>query len=197
MTTPADPLLLEEQTKYRKVWSHQQYRKYSPGEQLVPVMHAAVKGDPDDQTLLDLGCGSGRASMRLYELGFRVTMADFIYDIECLDPDIKGAQEYIQLNAWGENWPDRKWDWIYCCDMLEHLPPKKVEHALVNIRDHADHAFLSIHFGDDMFGRLVGKKLHLTVRPFVWWVEKLRGHGTVRQARDMAGNGVFVIDFNH
>jgi hypothetical protein len=70
-----------------------------------------------------------------------------------------------------------------------------VDKVLDNIAQHVDRCFFSIHFGPDHFGQVVGHPLHLTVKPFEWWVVKLAQFGTVKQARDLLGMGVFDVQY--
>jgi hypothetical protein len=45
----------------------------------------------------------------------------------------------------------------------------------------------------DHFGAQIGHPLHLTVQPFEWWVAKLGEFGTVKNARDLIGEGAFDV----
>ncbi|MHA2085554.1 MAG: hypothetical protein ACXABD_17500 [Candidatus Thorarchaeota archaeon] len=56
-----------------------------------------------------------------------------------------------------------------------------------------DGVFFSIAFAPDYFGRFVGEPLHLNVKPFVWWRDRLAGMGNLIEARDLLGEGVFYV----
>lgn len=135
-------------------------------------------------TLVDIGCGTGRAAKALDKGGFKATLMDFAHNA----PEV--VLPYVQCNIFGK-WPDRRWDYGYCCDVMEHLPPEKVDKALKNIFEHCDKVFFTIHFGQDNFGAAIGHPLHLTVQPFTWWRDKLREYRTLKDARDLIGMGVF------
>jgi hypothetical protein len=53
--------------------------------------------------------------------------------------------------------------------------------------------FLTVSLVPDSFGVWAGKSLHQSVFPFVWWRDALRELGTVVEARDLIGNGVFFV----
>lgn len=174
-------MAISEKKKYEQLWQINQYRKYSPGEEAIPVFRqlARKKG-----TLLDIGCGTGRAGNKLNELGWKVTLLDFAdnapeVDLPFLNKslfDIEGEYEYG-----------------YCCDVMEHLSPRRVNKALKTITSHVKNAFFSIHFGPDNFGNVIGHPLHLTVKPFTWWRDKLKEYGKLKDARDCIGIGYYYV----
>ena len=53
--------------------------------------------------------------------------------------------------------------------------------------------FLSIALVPDQFGILVGRPLHLTVKPFTWWRDRIRELGTVAECRDLIDAGLFLV----
>lgn len=137
-------------------------------------------------TLVDIGCGTGRAGVELAKK-HDVTLMDFIPD--AVDEFV--TLPFVRQNLWAR-WPRRRWDYGYCCDVLEHMPPERVDAVLANIRKHCTRkVFFSIHFEQDQFGAIVGHPLHLTVKPFVWWRDKLREYWTLHDARDLIGMGAF------
>lgn len=183
----ATNLAASERAKYERVWAVDEYRAHSPGEWALPLFRQMVR--KRDATLLDLGCGTGRAGRQLAALGFEVTLADLVpaaVDVNDLP--------FVKINAWGR-WPSQCYDWVYCCDVLEHVPIECVERTLRNIARHCDQLFATIHFGEDHFGQVIGHPLHLTVRPFLWWVDILGEFGTVIDARDLMGMGAFRVRF--
>lgn len=179
----AGDTLRHERVKYERCWADPRYREYSPGEAMLPLFRRMVRRR--EGKLLDLGCGTRRAGQALHKLGFEVQLADLVPG--CLDPGVR--LPFRKLNVWGQ-WPTYDYDWVYCCDVMEHLPPEKVDRSLGNIARHTRQAFFSIHFGPDVFG---DGHLHLTVRPFTWWRDKLAEYGEVTDARDLIGMGVFRL----
>jgi SAM-dependent methyltransferase len=138
-------------------------------------------------TLADIGCGTGRAGVRLSGT-FDVTLIDFAKN--ALDPgiDLPFIRADITRHIPG------MYDYGYCCDVMEHIEPRKVDKTLKNILAACKSVFFSIHFGPDNFGRLVGHPLHLTQECFVWWRDKLKLFGELKDARDFLGYGVFYVE---
>lgn len=175
-------LAATERAKYERIWRKDSYRAYSPGEQAIPIFAQLVR---KRGSLLDIGCGTGRAGAALRDRGYDVTLMDFAANAP--EPDLP----FINQNLWTA-WPHgRRWDYGYCCDVMEHIPPKKVDAVLRNIFEHCGRVFFSIHFGEDNLGKLIGHPLHLTVQPFTWWRDKLREYREVKDARDLIGVGTF------
>ena len=142
-------------------------------------------------TLVDLGCGTGRAGLALSELGFQVTLMDFAGN--AIDSQIDGKLPFVDRDLCGWWPPKEHWDWGYCCDVMEHLPPEQVCPVLERITAHCSNVFFTIHFGPDHFGELIGHPLHLTVQPFAWWRGVLKIYGELIEARDLMGMGVFRL----
>lgn len=148
---------------------------------MLPIFRQIVK---KRGTLLDIGCGTGRAGEKLNDGGWQVTLMDFAENA----PEVQ--LPFIRQCLWSR-WGSQRWDYGYCCDVMEHLPPEKVNAALKNIFAHCDNVFFSIHFDEDQFGAVIGHPLHLTVQPFTWWRDKLGEYSTVKDARDLIGMGTF------
>ena len=85
-------------------------------------------------------------------------------------------------------------DYIYCCDVLEHLPTQYTMLAVDQLlRVAKKGVFLSIFFIQDGYGPWVGRPLHLTVLPFTWWRDALREIADVVDARDCNEFGIFYL----
>lgn len=172
---------------YETCWALPAYRTYSPGEEALPLFGQMVN---PGGTLADIGCGTGRAGAHLSE-AFDVTLIDFAKN--ALDPGIQ--LPFLRADI-TKRIPGR-YDYGYCCDVMEHIEPKKVDKVLSNLFEACSSVFFSIHFGPDNFGRLVGHPLHLTQECFAWWRDKLKGYGELVDARDLLGHGVFYVDGGH
>ena len=73
---------------YEKMWAVDGYRNRSPGEELVPYFLEWAGDIPSGSTIIDWGCGTGKASKLLYEqTDLDITMIDFAEN--CLDDDIR------------------------------------------------------------------------------------------------------------
>ena len=128
--------------------------------------------------------------------GFQVTPIDLVDN--CLDPDAHDVvgSRFVEACLWNPI-PVPKATYGYACDVLEHIPPEKVDDVIVNILDRCYEAFFLINFEMDHFGDEVGERLHLTIQPFGWWVETLKHHGTVIDARDLIQEGLFRVVRTH
>lgn len=154
-----------EREKYERIWSHKDYHANSPGERLAPYFLKCVPFKPK-QTVIDLGCGTARASRELIAAGLQVYLLDHV---NAVDPSIK--LPFISANLWAL--PSlRGFDWFYCCDVMEHIPTEKVDRVLDNIAALTTKGgfFQIALFPDEWHGEV----LHLTVESGEWWVKKLK-----------------------
>ncbi len=161
-------LSLEERLKYEEVWSIDQYRVISPGENAVDDFCTVISKPTD---IIDLGCGTGRASLELQSLGHSVHMVDIAGN--CLDEAVKEAVDeglltFKQQCLWSKQLP--KATWGFCCDVMEHIPEDRVDNVLANIMQSVDACYFQIHMGRDVFGpKYMDTALHLTVKEQDWW----------------------------
>jgi SAM-dependent methyltransferase len=174
-----------EHKKYQRMWTEVAgYRSNSPGEGLVKKFLAVADWE-DGDSLVDLGCGPGRASLLLQDNGLRVTMLDIAG--EALDKSVKVragilGMVFIEQNLWDVYLSIHgRFDWLYCCDVLEHIPTEHVDATLNNMRAMTGKgAFLQIALWDDSFGNKIGETLHLTVKPIPWWREKIESRWNIK-----------------
>jgi hypothetical protein len=165
-----------EQYKYEKAWEHGAYRNYSPGESI--VQYYINRCSPRPGRLIDFGAGTGRAALELHKRGYDVSMVDIATN--CLDHQVRSeiGDRLVVGNLWGKlDLP--KAPEGFCTDVMEHIPPERVDAVIDNIIGLCDRVFFQICLVDDRFGDEIGEHLHLTVQPYEWWLEKLSGYGTV------------------
>lgn len=189
-----------ERETYDTVWSLPSYADHSPGATLVPMfqaMSADLRAGVFSPTVLDAGCGSGKGALALKAAGYDVTLCDLTpngliseakglrFAEACLWQPLKPQLPYALMGAW---------DFVYCCDVLEHIPPEFTMLVLRNLLDVTRLGlFLNISTEPDVFGAMAGKPLHQTVRPFVWWRDHLAELGRVVEARDLVRSGVYLV----
>lgn len=188
---------------YADLWSSvSSYKRNSPGEQYAATFHALVQDA--GATVLDAGCGEGRGLVALAKLGYVVAGLDltdaglsaeaatFPFMQETIWNDLHEAVNLFHASpthAYGS-----KPDYVYCCDVLEHLPPQFTMLAVDQlVRIAKKGVFLSIFFIQDGYGPWVGRHLHQTVQPFVWWRDSLRERHAVVEARDCHEFGIFYV----
>jgi len=180
----------QERDKYAEIWSLREYRDaHSPGvenvERFMKVMHPR-----QGSTTIDVGCGSGHAGLELARRG----LFSWYLDITDAGLDQTVPREYfIQQPAWAK-WPGKYFDYGFCCDVLEHIPPEYALLVCDRIIDRCGVAWLQICNQPDNFGpKLLGEPLHLTVRTYSWWLMRLATLGNVIDARDLCGVSLFVV----
>lgn len=166
---------LTEYEKYQRMWQLPEYRDYSPGEELVGTF--LEKAWPrKDETIVDFGCGTGRAGWKLHRMGYNVTLTDFVEnsrDLEARNLPFRQAdlsQPDLQLS-------EHPADVGYCTDVMEHIPPAQVEQVVRNVMHNAGRVFFQISTVDDACGALINQELHLTVQPHKWWLALFEGMG--------------------
>jgi len=157
--TPVEEL--SEQEKYQRMWAHDAYRTLSPGEECVDTFLEVCK---PDGLVIDFGCGTGRAALKIKEYGCYVQLIDFTDNSR--DPAASelafrqhDLTEPLALMA----------KWGYCTDVMEHIAPESVDKVINNIMAVAKTTFFQISTVPDNLGAIIGQQLHLTVRPHSWW----------------------------
>lgn len=189
-------ILATERATYEDVWSSVDgYAEHAPGEHWLPVFLDMVGKPKHGTTALDAGTGSGKGALALKAAGFDVTLCD-VTDAGLVE-DAK-ALPFVEACLWREipkALPMRyAYDYVYCTDVLEHIPPEFTMLVIDQLLQVAKRGvFLSISLVPDQFGVWVGKSLHQTVRPFVWWRDHLAELGEVIEARDCAMTGVYLV----
>ena len=194
LLTTREDALYDEREKYEAIWTHEQYQNSgSPGSYWAERAFRPITRARPPAYVLDLGCGAGAGASTLRGNGFRVAGLDLVSAQFKLD-DVPFFEqtlwEPIPLNpATG-----RKWSYGFCCDVMEHLPTEYVDPALACMAKACNRVFFSISHMHDKGGVLIGKPLHLTVKPFEWWVAKLKEHfGEIAHGRDLIGEGLYFV----
>jgi hypothetical protein len=77
----------------------------------------------------------------------------------------------------------------FCTDVLEHIPTEDVDKVLNNCLNACQNVFFQIATEDDVMGALIGHPLHLTVKPYSWWLQKFAEKGCkVMWSQETSGN---------
>lgn len=182
--TPVEKLT--EQEKYVRMWSHDAYRTVSPGEESVNTFLEIVR---PDGFVIDFGCGTGRAALKIKEYGCFVMLLDFTENSR----DEAAIDLPFRQHDLLEPIPYRA-KYGYCTDVMEHIAPENVDRAIRNIMDSAKSTFFQISTVPDAMGAIIGQQLHLTVQPFAWWEKKLSQYGEIRWSDDQGNAAFFYID---
>ena len=189
--------LTDEQQKYMKCWNVDDYRKVSPGEQCVDMFLEAVKEilpeTEDKPTLIDFGCGTGRAAKRLDET-FDVTPMDFASN--CMDKEVAEhfGDRFVEHDITEKT--KLRADWGYCTDVLEHLPPEQIDSALETMFEACENVFFQIATIPDHFGAHpdIKEQLHLTVWDYHKWLKKFSEHGCIiHRSMELRFHTIFMV----
>lgn len=87
----------------------------------------------EGDTILDLGCGSGRDSLAFYEQGYDVTPLDASEEM-CKLAEIHTGLEVLQMTYEDMEF-DEVFDGVWGCGALIHVPEKELEGILEKIID--------------------------------------------------------------
>lgn len=176
-----------EQRKYDDVWRDAKYRV---------KCHSLMLWDerpelfPDFDSVLDIGCGTGRLFGHLCNEGYDAHAVDI--SAESLDASIMAAwgDRFVQCPIW-EMPLNRRYDLGLCTDVMEHIPEEMVPASLARIREACDVVLFKI----AMFpSNYLGHQLHMTIRPSEWWVAQMEAHGGLVELFDArSGKPEFLI----
>ena len=159
----------QERTKYTRIWEVDRYRKGSPGERLVDSAVKRLGMKPGD-SVIDFGCGTGRPAAKFQTLGMKAMGIDIADN--CLD---EGVEIPLAIQTlW--DLPPFEADFGFCTDVMEHIPPERVDDVLANIALTVGACFFQIATRPDSMGKIIGETLHLTVQDAKWWHRKLEEH---------------------
>lgn len=160
-----------EREKYQKIWSLPEYAVRSPGLRHLPGALEWMKPEPGS-SITDWGSGSGQASEKLHELGYQVRMVD-------IAPNAYKGEIPVEIACLWELPDDMgPTDYGICCDVMEHLPPERIDEVFAGIAKRTGEAvYFQIALFDDTTYTHAGP-LHLSVFPPDWWKAKIEQHFT-------------------
>jgi len=184
----------QERTTYDELWATvPRYAEHSPGVGVLPIFLDIVGARRGH--VLDAGTGSGKGALALSAAGFCVTACDVTN--AGLVPEAKGLP-FRSACLWRPLRPlapTENFHWVYCTDVLEHLPTQFTMLAIDQmLRVAARGLFLNISLVPDGFGVWAGKALHQTVQSYAWWKDALAEVGRVTDARDLLHSATFYVE---
>jgi SAM-dependent methyltransferase len=175
---------MAEPDKYTAMWAHDSYRNVSPGELVAQTFIEICK---PSGLVADLGCGTGRGAIEIAKAGCEVVLVDFTENSR--DPE---AKSFNFLKADLSKPIPLRADYGYCCDVMEHIPPEQVDTVIRNVMAVAPKAFFQISTVPDQMGVLIGEKLHLSVHPLRWWIDRFNSLGFAVQWSEETENAALI-----
>lgn len=177
--------VLTEQQKYERMWAYPEYRRNAPGEHCVDVF---LKITQPKGRVIDFGCGTGRAGVKMKAAGLDVMLVDFAencrdYEAMCLPFSLYDLTKPIQDSA----------DYGYCTDVMEHIPTDDVKTVIDNIMACVGTAFFQISTVPDKMGAEIGQDLHLTVKAHQWWHDLFAAKYSVKWHEEGPISSMFLI----
>jgi len=168
----------EEQRKYEDLYFGDEYRTdYKPGILFIENNNFKIdERTADVKSVIEFGSGEGHVIKYFRDKG-----------IECYGTDIaSNSLSFSELNDYryvmdlGEPQEfDKKFDFLFSCDVFEHLPTESIDTLIENMKRAAPNgkAIVRIALYLDIRGqRDINKALHLTVKPVHWWLDKFKEH---------------------
>lgn len=183
-----------ERQTYERMWEIPQYAVHAPGVAVLPIFLQCAASDRAHSRVLDVGTGTGKGALALRAEGFEVECFDLT------DAGLVDEARSLPFHA-GTLWQPLPraadggpWDYIYCTDVLEHVPTAFTMLAVRRMLEASRiGVFLSISNVPDQCGAWIGERLHQTVQPYVWWRDNLRALGMVLDSRDLIGMSTFYL----
>lgn len=185
----------KEKDKYRRMWEVSHYKETSPGL-LLSELFVEISNCKSGESLIDLGCGEGVAGKFFRD--YKNLDVEFLDLVRVLSEEVdNGSVKFWETALWYHDWilPNKR-KYAYCCDVLEHIPTEYTMLCLSNIIRSSEYSFLNISTTDDHMGRFIGESLHLTVKPYEWWKERVEEFGEIIDARDFVNAAIFYVKGN-
>lgn len=152
------------------MWDVDIYSKTSPAfHRFFDEVKAIV--NPGDR-VIEFGCGTGVGLAEIAKTN-DVLGIDIAYNCLTADVPFKQACLWEPMNVSG--------DVGFCVDVMEHIPPEKVEAVFEQIMACVPRCLFIACLLDDHLGyKHIGKALHLTLESPDWWRKTAAKYGTVK-----------------
>jgi len=166
---------VEKYTKLRNIFKPQISSHHLSSAKIAFETLRMKSGD----TILDAGAGMGYQTEWFKSHGLITYSTDIV-------PMFKDC---IKIPIWDMHFID-KTDWVFCVDVLEHIPTEMIDKSISELKRIATKGmYLDICCREDNNGKLINEKLHLTVKPPEWWLDKLN----IPNARHVYKNDQLIV----
>ena len=149
-------------------------------ELTIPLCHHLAIECPFaiSDNILDFGCAKGYSVYALRLLGYKAWGVDISeYAISQAPKEVNG---YVKLIEPYETLRPKRYNWIICKDILEHIPYERIDAQISILADGCDDLIAMVPLGD-------GKKYnieayehdatHIIREPLEWWGDKFTSNG--------------------
>ena len=196
-------IVARERTLYEDVYdSVAKYASESPGRVNFPTFLEMARISERERyrlSALDAGCGGGYGALEFKKAGFgKIVMCDitnFGLADEAADIPFYQTPLWDSLHVTTRSTLGGRFDYVYCCDVLEHIPKEFTMLTVSRLLEVARlGVFLSIAHRIDVHGLWVGKHLHQTVEQFTWWRDNLSALAEMIECRDLLSSGLFLLN---
>jgi len=180
MSDERDMIFDKEVDKYTRMWDVPQYSFHSPGTEEVHAFIEWARKLPIKEVLV-IGCGQGFELHYLEEAGFSAHGLDIVNVLKYSEFESK----FTVAPVWSLPYKELEFDAVLCCDVLEHVAPKKIRLTLQEINRVGKYWYFSIACRHDKMGKEIGEILHLSVHLPDWWIRQI---GRFLRILDYSGN---------
>lgn len=166
-----------EQRKYENLYGNgKEYRQVQPGINFIKRNTFKVMDRLKEAgtKVIEFGSGEGHVIKYLRDKGYDAWGTD-IAENSLSFPELEQYKYTCDLGE-PQQW-DQEFDFIYSCDVFEHLPPESIDNLMENMTNAAPNgkAVVRIALYLDFRGRAnINNALHLTVKPVGWWLDKFK-----------------------
>jgi len=162
-----------EREKYLKAYQRLRYRSKSPHKRCLP---RALDELAQYESYANFGCGSGLLDRYLLDQKPGV----LVDHVSVLWEDVaahKNLTKFIEASLF-EDFEMFEAPFAVCTDVMEHIPPDKVDAVLANIAARTPECFfqISLNPSGEKDIEKYGGHLHLTVETPEWWKSTLTRH---------------------
>jgi 2-polyprenyl-3-methyl-5-hydroxy-6-metoxy-1,4-benzoquinol methylase len=194
-----DKLTVQERKKYEKMWSSSGYEYCEEPTPWLPLFFTYFgKKLKSLHSVSDFGCGRAASSFSFLYHGLSVQLVD-ITDHALLEAVAHAAVlrddlTFIKQSLWELNAEVVPTNWLFCTDVLEHIPTEKIDLVLEKMASRMlNGGLFVICLIDDSCGALINQRLHLTVKPGSWWLEKFSQYFHIQTFRYVDDTHIIVV----